>query len=455
MSNQSEEGMQEIQSSNLVEEASRSGRPSTDANIFVQLIGGVVLTVVISVGVKVFKNSEVAGLKYLYSIINERGWVQYGELIMSFMILMLMILKSKIVKNQLSVIASNPIPADINLADDEQLRELQKSILQREDFSWSIMLNRIDRAITLWLNHKDVGRVSSWASSESSRDTSTSDSSYSLCRVLIWAIPIMGFIGTVQGLAVAVSGFGVLGGSAEIGAIKSAIGQVTVGLGVAFDTTLLALLLTTFLMFPLSFIQRNEEGLFVELDNYLDDAFLSRLSAGSAQVEEQKGMVIEGLQQAIEAAFRQYIPDPEKYREVFTQAIDKASSSVEQRFTGLASGYETALRNVGAELGKSAQGFAAGFQKSASEFQAASNDSVSKTVHATQQLASKMDEVSKLAAGIQNLLQVDKSIEKSLAGISASEEFKKTLEDLRKNINATTEFCTKMSKPRIITLREE
>jgi len=455
MANDKEADIQELQAGFEGDEVSRSGRPSTDANIFVQLIGGTILTVVISVGVGIFKNSNVAGLKYMYQIINERGWVQYGELVMSCMILFLMILKSRIVKNQLSVIATNPIPADLDLSDDDKLRELRKSIMQREEYSWSIILNRIDRAIVLWLNHKDVGRVSTWAAGESSRDTSTSDSSYSLCRVLIWAIPIMGFIGTVQGLAVAVSGFGVLGGSADIGAIKSAIGQVTVGLAVAFDTTLLALLLTTFLMFPLSFIQRNEEGLFVELDNYLDDALLSRLSAGAPAEEKQQPMVIEGLQQAIEAAFRTYIPDPEKYREVFTQAIDKASASVEQRFSGLASGYETAIRSVGAELGKSAQGFAAGFQKTAHDLQTASDASVSRTVQAAQQLAVKMDEVSKLATSVQSLLQVEKAIEKGLSGISASDDFRKTLEDLRKNINATTEFCTKMSKPRVITLREE
>jgi biopolymer transport protein ExbB/TolQ len=258
-------------------ESLRSGRPSTDANVFFQLLFGTVVTIAISYGVRFFEGSPNAGLQYVNDIINKRGWVQYGELLMSFMVVAMMILKARIVKNQLKVVASNPIPVDLDLSDDEQLHNLRDSLIKRDEFSWSIILNRIDRAIALWLSTKDVGRVSGWASAESVRDSSSSDSSYSLCRVLIWAIPILGFIGTVMGLAQAVSGFGVLGGSAEIGAIKEAIGQVTLGLGVAFDTTLLALLLTVVLMFPLSFIQRNEENLFVELENYLDDMFMARL----------------------------------------------------------------------------------------------------------------------------------------------------------------------------------
>jgi biopolymer transport protein ExbB/TolQ len=482
-------------------ESLRSGRPSTDANVFFQLFVGIGLTVGTAYGVRFFDGMGNAGLQYVNDIVNKRGWVQYGELLMSFMVLAMMFLKARIVKNQLKVVASNPIPMDLDLSDDEQLHNLRDSIIKRDEFSWSIILNRIDRAIALWLSTKDVGRVSGWAAAESNRDASSSDSSYSLCRVLIWAIPILGFIGTVMGLAVAVSGFGVLGGSAEISAIKGAIGQVTTGLGVAFDTTLLALLLTVFLMFPLSFIQRNEENLFVELENYLDDMFMARLPS-----PEQQPIVIENLEDSIEAAFRRYIPDPDRYDEVFTRAIEKAATSIEERFGNLTKNYEVTLKEVTGQLAgnlagvsdnlrksiissmedlqkqdaamlaarkqvadeenkhfstmlqgvtQSANGIVSTFQKSASEMQAASDAAMTKSSQAAQQLAGKMDEVAQLAAGIKDLLNIEKAIEKSMSGISASEDFRKTLEDLRTHLNSTTEFCNRMSKPRVITLREE
>jgi biopolymer transport protein ExbB/TolQ len=282
---------------------------------------------------------------YLYGIVNQRGPVQYLELLMSFMVVAMLFLKSRIVNRNLRVIASNPLPHDLDLNNDEGLQEFRGSLPQRPEFAWSILLNRLDRAIALWLGSKDVGRVATWAQSESARDQGSSDSSYALSRVLMWAIPILGFIGTVQGLGQAVAGFGVLGGSADVSAIKSAIGQVTVGLGVAFDTTLLALVLTTLLMFPLTSFQRKEENLFGELDNYLDDVLLARLPS-----PEQKPIVIENLEDSIEAAFRRYIPDPDRYDEVFTRSIEKAAGSVEDKFRSLATNYEVTLKDLSERL---------------------------------------------------------------------------------------------------------
>lgn len=481
-------------------EAMHSGRPSTDANTFIQISIGIVGTLVLSFGVKPLA-AAVPQLTYLNAIINERGFVQYGELTMAFMVLALMVLKSRIVKNQVKVLASNPIPLDIDMSDDEQLQNLRESLIKRSDFSWSIILNRLDRAIALWLSTKDVGRVSGWASAESNRDQLSSDSSYSLCRVLIWAIPILGFIGTVLGLATAVAGFGVMGESADISAIKEAIGQVTVGLGMAFDTTLLALILVVFLMFPLSFIQRSEENLFVELENYLDDMFLARLPS-----PEQQPIVIENLEDSIEAAFRRYIPDPDRYDEVFTRSIEKAASSIEEQFNNLSRNYEATLRDVTGQLANNIAGVgttlegsmknaitelskqdevmlanrkklseaeaaqlqsllggietsvgsvAEEYRKVAREIIEASANGAAKSREAAGELAAKLEDVAKLAGSVKELLQIQQSVEKSLQGISAADEFKQTLSDIRAHLNVTSDFCTKLSKPRVIVLQEE
>jgi hypothetical protein len=279
----------------------------------------------------------------------------------------------------------------------------------------------------------------------------------------MWAIPILGFIGTVQGLGVAVAGFGVLGGSADVSAIKNAIGQVTVGLGVAFDTTLLALILTTMLMFPLISFQRKEEGLFGELDNYIDDLLLARFPS-----PEQKPIVIENLEDSIEAGFRRYIPDPDRYDEVFTRSIEKAAASVEERFRGLATNYETTLkelnqglatnlqkagtsfestlRNVAdeirrqdeitlsarqqqsarnrrssrayiAEIHGTADRLAKEYRSGAETLQASAKESLQTTMQAAQELASRMAEVSRLAAGIQDLLKINQAVEKSMTAL--------------------------------------
>jgi hypothetical protein len=64
-------------------------------------------------------------------------------------------------------------------------------------------------------------------------------SSYTLSNVFIWAIPILGFIGTVIGIGQAVGAFsGSLDQAQDISLLKKSLNDVTGGLATAFDTTL-------------------------------------------------------------------------------------------------------------------------------------------------------------------------------------------------------------------------
>lgn len=479
--------------------AALGARPGTDANVVVQLLVGTIGTVLVAVATMPFKGGK---LDYLWALINNRGPIQYIELFMSFMVAAQIALKIRILRSQLRIIAQAPIDTGVDLNDDVQVQELRKAIVNNPSFSESIVLSRLDRILAMWLATKDVGRITGWAGSESSRDTSASDSSYALSRVLIWAIPILGFIGTVQGLGYAVSGFAsFLAGAAELSQIKAAIANVTIGLGVAFDTTFLALILVTFLMFPLSSLQRREENLFVEIDIYLDDALISRFPSA-----ESKPIVIENLEDSIEAAFRRYIPDPDRYDEVFTRAIERAAGSVEERFGTMVKNYEAALRDLSgrlasslttvgdsleasmkrvagdvraqqgevveqhrqmareeadrfkgllAEVQDSASKMAQEYRTGAESFQAVTRESAEKSVGAAKELAARLDEVARLAAGVEKLLQVEKAVEKGLEGITASTEFHATLAELRKHLATTDAFCSRLTRPRVITLREE
>ncbi len=476
-------------------------RPSTDANMVIQLLAGVIGTFVIYFAVQPLKDMA-PGIAYIYSIIRQRGPVQYVELFMASMVLALIVLKARIVREQLRAVAEGPVNPDIDLANDDEIMELRKKVRSEDTFHSSILLSRIDRMLALWLGSKDIGRVATWASAESDRDMTASDSSYSIGRVLIWAIPILGFIGTVVGLGNAVSGFAeFLAGAAELSQIKDAIGGVTIGLGVAFDTTLLALILSVILMFPLSIIQRREENLFVEIDSYLDDTLMSRFPS-----PEQQPIVIENLEDSIEAAFRRYIPDPDRYEEVFTNSIEKASAAVEERFSGLARNYEATLNDLTARLSSSmatvgdsleasmrkivddvkvqdesilarrkdlseaeAQQFKAlgddlynasrkvadEYKQSAESIQSATREAAQQSLGAAQELSAKMQDVIKLAATIEDLLKIQEAVRQGMEGIASSDEFAKTLQDLRGHLATTDAFCKQLSKPRTITLREE
>ncbi|MEH6546120.1 MAG: MotA/TolQ/ExbB proton channel family protein [Sneathiella sp.] len=92
----------------------------------------------------------------------------------------------------------------------------------------------------------------------------------SMIRYLIWAIPSIGFIGTVRGIGQALS-------QADQ-ALAGDISGMTNSLGVAFNSTLVALIISIFLMFLLHQLQRLQDGQIIETQAYCEKFLLNRIS---------------------------------------------------------------------------------------------------------------------------------------------------------------------------------
>lgn len=93
------------------------------------------------------------------------------------------------------------------------------------------------------------------------------DSNLSLVRYIAWAIPAVGFIGTVRGIGDALA-------HAEE-AIKGDLSGVISALGLAFNSTLVALVLSMVLMFILHLLQQRQEGLILEIQAYCRDRLIN------------------------------------------------------------------------------------------------------------------------------------------------------------------------------------
>jgi biopolymer transport protein ExbB/TolQ len=92
------------------------------------------------------------------------------------------------------------------------------------------------------------------------------ESALSLVRYIAWAIPAIGFIGTVRGIG------GALAYAQE--AIQGDISAVTSWLGLAFNSTLVALLLSLVLMFILHTMQSRQEAFIIETQTYCRDRLI-------------------------------------------------------------------------------------------------------------------------------------------------------------------------------------
>ena len=96
---------------------------------------------------------------------------------------------------------------------------------------------------------------------------------YNALRYIVWLIPTLGFIGTVVGIALALSD----AGNASDYQDPTLLKQLTQSLGVAFYTTLLALLQSAVLMFVLHVVQGKEETTLNTIGQYCLDNLINRL----------------------------------------------------------------------------------------------------------------------------------------------------------------------------------
>jgi len=95
------------------------------------------------------------------------------------------------------------------------------------------------------------------------------DSELSMVRYISWAIPSIGFIGTVRGIGLALS--------QAHQAVEGDIAGVTSSLGVAFNSTFVALIISILLMFLMHQLQLQQERLVMDTQSYCDRRLLGHL----------------------------------------------------------------------------------------------------------------------------------------------------------------------------------
>ena len=128
-----------------------------------------------------------------------------------------------------------------------------------------VLLNRIDLALANLHNIGHAADVAAILKIQGENDEAQVSASYGLVQGFIWAIPVLGFIGTVMGLSQAIGGFTTtLDTGADMTSLRSSLQVVTGGLSTAFDTTLIALVCALALQLVVSFLQSRES-------EFLDD----------------------------------------------------------------------------------------------------------------------------------------------------------------------------------------
>jgi len=144
----------------------------------------------------------------------------------------------------------------------------------------AVLPTLLRRLVMEFRKSHSVTRVNSLLDSSLELMLHNLDLRYSLLRYLVWIVPTLGFVGTVIGIADALS----FAGSGMLPPEELLL-PTTQKLGVAFYTTLLALLQTSVLMLGLNLTQASEELVLNEAGQYCLENLVVRLVEPSQMVK--------------------------------------------------------------------------------------------------------------------------------------------------------------------------
>jgi biopolymer transport protein ExbB/TolQ len=197
-----------------------------------------------------------------------RGPTPYAIVFLSFWSLAIVFVKWRKLLFQRRALATEVLPEDPSFilsarTVDAVLARVYATVDDPRSF---VLFNRIVVALSNLRNLGRVTDVDDILRSQAEQDESATETSYALVQGFVWAIPVLGFIGTVLGLSEAIGQFsGVLGGAADVEQISGALKGVTAGLATAFETTLEALVAALVIQLGITVLRKAEE-------EFLDDA---------------------------------------------------------------------------------------------------------------------------------------------------------------------------------------
>ena len=269
---------------------------------------------------------------YVGILLYERGFVQFIVVALAAIVIATSVLKYLLLRKEHEALSKIWIADHIPLdqPDAHEVDYFQQRLLK----DGNLVAIRCGRILRAYIQSGDRTTANEFALDDSSFYLNVSEASYSVPRILVWAIPLLGFIGTVIGISGAVSGFsGFLENSGDVEQIKEGIGQVTSNLGLAFDTTLLALFLSVLVMIPLVLVERYESRLLLGIDVFINDKLLPRLKKNHEQLDPDT------IDRAIAGAIKEYFPNPQ-------DLIEPAQSFAEAAAQRLSTGFITEISKV-------------------------------------------------------------------------------------------------------------
>ena len=216
---------------------------------------------------------------------------------------------------------------------DNCLLEICKFLKEQKvkKFQDSIIFRRVRRTLRHLKAIPKKEEITSILNYQAEIDHNRMQSGFTLLNVFIWAIPILGFIGTVFGIGQSIAEFSEFIRSSSKNDLtlqmRSALGGVTSGLSIAFSTTFIALVGVIPIMMLSSSLRKRENDLLISIEEYCLEDLLPNLHVRHGE---------EKMDQSVD----EHLDLIAKYSENWQKQVIPILDSVEKSSKGLAAQVE-------------------------------------------------------------------------------------------------------------------
>jgi biopolymer transport protein ExbB/TolQ len=323
--------------------------------------------------------------------------------------------------------------------------------------------------------------------------------SYSLLLTINWAVPILGFLGTVVGITLAIA-------NVTPEQLDTSLNNVTGGLAVAFDTTSVAMSFSLVLVFSYDLIKRCEQHLLAQVEQISLQQWLPLFLDDDSQADPMHAAQTAAARQLLDRTESLIIDQTSLWRDSMEGLRERWSETLDTQQQELTSqlhrGVEITLSEHAAQLRNVRESFLIAFEKAATQFDEALKfdaarrdqqdaqsqvkqeqmwkrihaeleevvrahdarnedllDSLSERMtqwqsalsHSSEAVAAQLDtlteytrQLNKLAQQQEQLAQVERQLSDNLEAVRAAETFEQTLH----NLTAAVHLLTARAKPR-------
>lgn len=263
-------------------------------------------------------------------------------------------------------------------------------------------------------------------------DAGRLQNSYGLFRVIVWAIPILGFLGTVIGITMALN-------SVDLQAPDQSMVQVLTGLGLKFDTTALALTLSMVLMFIHFYIERIDYALLEAVDRQVDEEMGGRF----VQLAPGPDGQVAALRQMAEAMVHASERLVERQAEIWRQSMEAAGARWAQMADAAGAKLQAALSGALTEsLKVHAQQLATAQQAAAQDAHKQwdrllqnQGQSLGSLRELQESVARQMEVLERATAAASDITRMEDALNRNLSALAGAKHFDQTVLSLAAAIN--------------------